>query len=145
MSQFITSLDALEETRKLVISQAKGAQATLQKWQIILTGNVTAVMAIELAQNVSITINKLTAAKAVTGFDAYLTAQYSGISNYDAATALQSLIDALTAIQTWLSNNLPPNEYSIVNGVYVLSGPAHSPTQTSALLSLVNAALAVYG
>lgn len=122
----------------LATTTAKVEKQYLQAWYTKLASNIDAIFALEMLNNLSRTITTLNSVSALPGLQAYAQQQF-GSPAYDVAAEFTAMVNALTAIESWLKTNIPSNSVSIVNGV--LTGNTYTPAQTAALRTLVNTAI----
>jgi len=123
----------------LAISTAKQQRINLSEWQIKLTQNISGKDTVNLAQSLTNDIAVLNTVGAIPGMAAYAQSQYNDPA-YDIAAGFVAMVSALQACLTWLAANIPSNAVSVSNGLEV--GASYPPAQTTALLTLVTAAIA---
>lgn len=112
---------------------------TLDAWVIQLNGNITGLDAVAMLANLDRVLAVFSEVAALPGLAAYAQSQFSDAA-YNVSAEFTATINALTAVKTWLTTNIPSNAVSIVNGVMV--GATYTPAQTASLRSLVVAAAA---
>lgn len=136
---FIASTLPLQTGFATAQSIAMQEKNYLVAWAAKLSGNITALDAMSWVANINAATSQLNAVAVLPGMQAYAQTQF-GNPAYDVATAFTAMVNALTAIKTWIVANIPSNSIVITNGVEV--GASFTPAQTAPLLALVNAAAA---
>lgn len=136
---FKASQFSLQQGFAQALDVAQQEKRTLQGWHSQLAGNITGMDAVAMLANLSRVLGIFSSISALPGLSDYAKSQF-GDANYDVATEFTAMVNALTAIQTWLKTNVPANGVTIVDGALV--GTTYTPAQTAALRTLVNAAIA---
>lgn len=136
---FIASTLTLQRGFESLLGVALTQKTYLASWSQRLTGNITALDAVEIIHS----INQATAAmdtySALPGMQAYAQSQF-GNAGYDVAGQYTAMRNALIAVRSWLVTNIPSNAITITNGTQV--GQVFGPAATAPLKSLVDAASA---
>ena len=136
---FKASQFSLQQGFAQALDTAQQEKRTLQGWHTQLGGNITGMDAVAMLANLSRVLGIFSTIAALPGLTDYAKTQFAD-TNYNVGTEFAAMVNALTAIQTWLKANVPANGVTIVDGALV--GTTYTPAQTAALRSLVNSAIA---
>lgn len=136
---FKASQFSLQQGFAQALDIAQQEKRTLQGWYAQLGGNITGMDAVAMLANLSRVLGIFSTIAAIPGLTDYAKTQFAD-ANYNVATEFAAMVNALTAIQTWLKANVPANGVTIVDGALV--GTTYAPAQTVALRTLVNTAIA---
>lgn len=136
---FIASQVALGPALQQIMGLALQEKNYMAQWATAMAGNITAVQAQSWASNLNTVLPMMATLAATPGIQAYAQEQF-GNATYDIAGNYTTMVNALTAIQSWLNANIPANSITISNGSLV--GQSFTPAQTAPLLALVNTAIA---
>lgn len=136
---FKASQFSLQQGFAQALDVAQQEKRTLQGWYTQLGGNITGMDAVAMLSNLSRVLGIFSTIAALPGLSDYAKTQFAD-TNYNVGTEFTAMVNALTAIQTWLKTNVPANGVTIVDGALV--GTTYTPAQTAALRALVNSAIA---
>jgi len=132
---FIASQITLQKGLDEALSVAVQEKAILNNWNTQLAGNITGIDAMNMLANLRRVLEVFNRVSVQPGLAVHAQQQF-GNDTYNIATEFMAMVNALTAIQTWLKTNIPANSVSIINGE--LTGAIYTPAQTAALKTLVN-------
>jgi hypothetical protein len=136
---FIASQITLQKGLDEALNVANQEKAILNNWNAQLAGNITGIDAMNMLANLKRVLEVFSRVSVLPGLAVYAQQQF-GNDTYDVAAEFTTMVNALTATETWLKTNIPSNAVSIVNGQ--LTGATYTPAQTASLKSLVIAAAA---
>lgn len=136
---FIANTVSLQRGFEQLQSIAQAQKTYLQSWSAKLTGNITALDAMEWVSNLNRALAAMDAVASLPGMQAYAQQQF-GNAAYDVATEYTNMRSAQAAVLSWLKTNIPSNAITISNGVAV--GAIYAPAATAPLKTLVDAAVA---
>lgn len=136
---FIASQVPLQRGFEQALNTAFQEKSILANWHTQLAGNITGIDAMNMLANLTRVIATFNDVAALPNIGPYVQDQFGNV-NYDVAAEFTAMVNALTAVQTWLKTNIPANAVSIVNGA--LTGATYTPAQTATLRTLVASAQA---
>lgn len=139
MATSISKSQTLHDLFVQAVNVYKQEAIYLPQWQQKLSGPVTAMDGVAMANNIVQASAVLNAAISAPGMNAY--AQFLfGDSTLNFTVALQNLVTALANIKTWLDGMAANAALTPVNGQ--ITGATFTPAQTAPLLTLVQTAAA---
>lgn len=136
---FIASQVPLQRGFEQALNTAFQEKQILANWHAQLAGNITGIDAMNMLANLNRVLVVFNEVAALPNIGPYVQDQF-GNASYDVAAEFTAMVNALTAVQTWLKTNIPANAVSIVNGT--LTGVTYTPAQTGTLRTLIAAAQA---
>ncbi len=129
----ITAQHALQQIMEVSVQQ----KAYLANWSTKLTGNITAIEAMEIVANVTRVDALFTSLAATPGLATYAKDQF-GSETYDIVAEYNAMKNAFLAIKSWIVSALPSTSLTVTSGVAV--GQVFTPAATAPLRALVQAA-----